>query len=141
MTVRQSKNRDYRVIPMTDRVWSLLMRLKPELTEPEQLVIKFGDIKGSLHSAGMRANVGHVHLHQLRHAFAIRLRDRGVPLDRIMELMGHRSYQVVLRYARARPQQLVDAIQALNTEYPHPTQSSAMTHRRIPDTDEERPRM
>ena len=67
VTVRQSKNKDYRVIPMTDRVRTLLMRLKPELTQPEQPVIMFGDIKRSLHSAGMRANVGHVHLHMLRH--------------------------------------------------------------------------
>ncbi len=115
MTVRQSKNKDYRVIPMTDRVRSLLMRLKPELTEPEQPVIVFGDIKRSLHSAGMRANLGHVHMHMLRRTTATRLRDRGVPLDRIMELMGHRSYSVALRYAKARPQQLVEAIAALNT--------------------------
>ena len=67
LTVRQSKNKDYRVIPMTDRVRSLLAHLKPELTQPEQPVIVFGDIKRSLHSAGMRANVGHVHLHMLRH--------------------------------------------------------------------------
>ncbi len=115
VTVRQSKNKDYRVIPMTDRVRSLLMQLKPQLTEPQQLVIEFGDIKRSLHSAGVRANVGHVHLHMLRHTTATRLRDRGVPLDRIMELMGHRSYSVALRYAKARPQQLIEAIAALNT--------------------------
>ena len=121
LTVRQSKNRDYRVVPMTDRVRSLLMRLKPALTQPEQPVIAFGDIKRSLHSAGVRANVGHVHTHQLRHTFATRLRDRGVPLDRIMELMGHRSYQMVLRYAKARPQQLIEAVRCLDERSPYPS--------------------
>jgi integrase len=93
--VRWSKNKDYRVIPMTNRVRSLLAHLQPALMQPDQPVIPFGDIKRSLHSAGMRAQVGHVHLHQLRHTFATRLRDRGVPLDRIMELMGHKSMDYV----------------------------------------------
>ena len=118
LTVRQSKNKDYRVIPMTDRIRSLLMRLQPAITQPEQAVIAFGDIKRSLHSAGMRANVGHVHTHQLRHTFASRLRGRGVPLDRIMVLMGHKSMAMVLTYAKARPQQLGEAIAAFNTDHP-----------------------
>ena len=120
LTVRQSKNRDYRVIPMTKWVRLLLMMLQPALTQPDQS-IRFGDIKRSLHSAGMRAKVGHVHTHRLRHAFATRLRDRGVPLDRIMELMGHRSYQMVLRYARARPQQLIEAVRCLDERSSHPS--------------------
>ena len=114
--VRQSKNKDYRVIPMTDRLRSMLAHLKPELAQPDQSVLAFGDIKRSLHSAGVRAQIGHVHLHKLRHTFATRLRDRGVPLDRIMELMGHKSMEMALRYAKARPQQLVEAIAALNTD-------------------------
>ena len=63
--MRKSKNKDYRVIPMTDRVGSLLARLQPALAQPDEPVIRFGDIKRSLHSAGMRSQVGHVHLHQL----------------------------------------------------------------------------
>ncbi len=118
VTVRQSKNKDYRVIPMTDRVRSLLAHMEPELTQPDQPVVVFGDIKRSLHSAGIRANVGHVHLHMLRHTLATRLRDRGVPIDRIMQVMGHRTMEMSLRYAHARPQQLVEAMAALNTQSP-----------------------
>ena len=50
----------------------------------------------------------------LRHTFATRLRDRGVPLDRIKELLGHKTMDMVLRYAKANPKQLEQAIQALN---------------------------
>ena len=65
---------------------------------------------------GPNANqtIFHVHLHMLRHTFATRLRDRGVPLDRIKELLGHKSMTMVLRYAKARPEQLEEAIEALN---------------------------
>jgi hypothetical protein len=31
-----------------------------------------------------------------------------------MEILGHSSYQMVLRYAKARPQQLIEAVDALN---------------------------
>ena len=126
VTVRQSMNKDYRVIPMTDRVRSLLAHLQPALAQPDRPVLAFGDIKRSLHSAGMKSKVGYVHLHQLRHTFATRLRDRGVPLDRIMELMGHRSMEMALRYAKARPQQLVDAIASLNIGFPSMSATSQL---------------
>ncbi|MEW6756476.1 MAG: tyrosine-type recombinase/integrase, partial [Candidatus Latescibacterota bacterium] len=96
--------------------------------DPNQpLVVPFRDIKRALDTAGRKAGIGHVHPHQLRHVFATRLRDRGVPLDRLMELMGHRTMAMSLRYARARPQQLVEAIQALNQPPGHslPAQPSA----------------
>ena len=76
-------------------------------------IFPFVDIKKSLSHAGERAGIGHVHLHMLRHTFATRLRDRGVPLDRIKELLGHKTMAMVLR-TKARPQQLQDAIEALN---------------------------
>ena len=55
-----------------------------------------------------------VHFHMFRHTFATRLRDRGVPLDRIKELLGHKTMVMTLRYAKVRPVQLEEAIAALN---------------------------
>jgi integrase len=112
-----AKNDEFRVIPMTDRVFGLLQELKKlnkESPVTNLRVLVWQDIKKSLHTAGMNAGVGHVHLHMLRHTFATRLRDRGVPLDRIKELLGHKSMAMVLRYAKARPEQLKSAIEALN---------------------------
>ena len=112
-----AKNDEFRVIPMTDRVHNLLQELYQQNQESKikQLqVLPWKDIKKSLHSAGVRAGIGHVHLHMLRHTFATRLRDKGVPLDRIKELLGHKTMEMVLRYAKARPQQLKEAIEALN---------------------------
>jgi integrase len=53
-------------------------------------------------------------MHQLRHTYATRLRDKGVPLDRIKELLGHKTMAMVLRYAKARPEQTREAVAALN---------------------------
>ena len=61
------------------------------------------------------AHLKHIHPHMLRHTFATRLRDKGVPLDRIMELLGHSNIQQTMRYAKMRPEQLFDAIAALES--------------------------
>ena len=114
LTVRRSKNRDYRVIPMTQRVYELLEERRNEEAEGAEFILPFTDVSRALRTAATQAGIGHVHLHMLRHTFATRLRDRGVPLDRIMELMGHKSMEMALRYAKARPQQLLEAIHALD---------------------------
>lgn len=113
-----AKNDEFRVIPMTERVYALLQELSNQ-NQREKIrrtqVLPWQDIKKALHSAGVRAGLGHVHIHMLRHTFATRLRDKGAPLDRIKELLGHKSMQMVLRYAKARPEQLKEAIQMLNS--------------------------
>ena len=54
-----------------------------------------------------RAILGkHVHPHQLRHAVAVVLRKKGVPLDVIRDFLGHRSDIVLRRYARLEPTEL-----------------------------------
>jgi integrase len=120
LTVKQSKNRKFRVIPMTERVVELLLRRRNECADDDR-VLPFVDVGRSLKTAAKRASIAHVHLHCLRHTFASLLRDRGVPIDRIMELLGHSSLGMSLRYAHARPQQLFEAIHALETRPTSPT--------------------
>ena len=114
--VRHSKNGEFRVIPMTQPVYDILKNLRQQVTREKVVslqVFPVKDIKRPLTRAAERAGIGHVHLHMLRHTFATRLRDRGVPLDRIKELLGQKTMEMVLRYAKANPKQLEEAIQAL----------------------------
>lgn len=48
----------------------------------------------------------HIHPHQLRHACAIFLRKNDVRIEDIRSLLGHRSDNVIYRYARMDPQEL-----------------------------------
>lgn len=47
-----------------------------------------------------RAGTGHVHPHQLRHTLATQLINRGMSLEAIAEMLGHRSPRMTLVYAR-----------------------------------------
>ncbi len=47
-----------------------------------------------------RAGIGHVHPHQLRHTLATQAINRGMSLEAIAALLGHRSMRMTLTYAR-----------------------------------------
>ena len=115
LTIAKSKNKKPRTLYMTARVYDLITQLRPaNLPHPELQVLGSADISRQLHRAGVESGIGHVHMHMLRHTFATLMRDEGVPLDRIMEALGHSSMDMVLRYAKARPQQLKEAFAALD---------------------------
>jgi integrase len=50
-----------------------------------------------------RAGVVNFCYHELRHTFASRLVMQGVSLAAVMELMGHRTIQMMMRYAHLAP--------------------------------------
>ena len=129
--VKKSKTGTFRVVYLTERIQAHLIEMKERakdadvipLVPLDQLPIfpskidptrPFSEFAKTLSKAGEKAGIGHVHLHQMRHTWATRLRDRAVPLDRIMELGGWKTFAMVTRYAKARPTQLQSAIATLN---------------------------
>jgi integrase len=118
VTVRQSKNGEFRVIPMTEWLYETLQHQRAKGGHPYVIVNHRGESMGemlrySLEKASKQANVGHVHTHMTRHTFATRLREYGVPIDRIKELLGHKTLAMVLRYAKSSPTQLTEAVAQL----------------------------
>jgi len=68
-----------------------------------------------------RAGVGHVHPHQLRHTFATQAINRGMSLEAIAALLGHRSMRMTLTYARISDRTVADeyfrVTEAVETAY------------------------
>ena len=60
-------------------------------------------------SVAKRAGVGHVHPHQLRHTLATQSINRGMSLEAIAALLGHRSMDMTLIYARISDETVADA--------------------------------
>ncbi len=56
-----------------------------------------------------RANIGHVHPHQLRHTLATQSINRGMSLEAIAALLGHRSMDMTLLYARISDDTVAEA--------------------------------
>jgi hypothetical protein len=63
-----------------------------------------------------RAGVGHVHPHQLRHTLATQAINRGMSLEAIAALLGHRTMRMTLTYARISDRTIAE-------EYFHVTQA------------------
>ena len=67
-----------------------------------------------------RAGVGHVHPHQLRHTLATQCLNRGMSLEAIAALLGHRTPRMTLVYARISDNNVAEqyfrAIDAVETK-------------------------
>ena len=54
------------------------------------------------------AGIGHVHPHQLRHTFATQCINRGMSLEAIAALLGHRSMDMTMTYAKIADRTVAD---------------------------------
>jgi len=61
-----------------------------------------------------RAGIGHVHPHQLRHTLATQAINRGMSIEAIAALLGHRSLDMTLRYARISNRVVADEYDAVS---------------------------
>ena len=117
LTVRESKNDEIRRIPMSNRVFELILELRQENQEAPALTLQvftMSDPRKQLMNAAQRLGLGHVHFHMFRHTFATRLLDRGVPINDVQYLMGHKTPMMTQRYDHGRADRYKAAIEALN---------------------------
>jgi site-specific recombinase XerD len=61
-----------------------------------------------INRAGAAAGLGHLHPHQLRHTLATQAINRGMSLEAIAALLGHRSLDMTLRYAKIASRTVAD---------------------------------
>jgi len=61
-----------------------------------------------LNRAGAAAGLPHLHPHQLRHTLATQAINRGMSLEAIAAMLGHRSMDMTLRYAKIANRTLAD---------------------------------
>ena len=67
-----------------------------------------------LNRAARRAGLGHVHPHQLRHTLATQAVNRGMRLEAIAALLGHRTLRMTIRYARIANRTVADEYHAVS---------------------------
>ncbi len=69
-----------------------------------------------LNRVAKAAGIGHVHPHQLRHTLATQAINRGMRLEAIAALLGHRSLRMTMLYARIANRTVADEYHAVTDQ-------------------------
>lgn len=129
--LKTPKNGEVRHIPMTDDLFAALLvgrqRSGYVFTLENGLPLNESRIIGPLKEACARAQLRPITWHILRHSFASQLVMAGVDLRVVMELMGHHSLTMTLRYAHLAPSALYPAMRTLS-EYTRQQQEFRYGH-------------
>jgi len=105
ITVRDSKNYDFRVIPINETLKSVLNELHE--TSSNDFVFNYQarpvkETTRSFETALKKSGIPKCRFHDLRHTFATRLVMNGVDLVTVQELLGHKSIIMTKRRAARR---------------------------------------
>lgn len=66
-----------------------------------------------------RAGIGHVHPHQLRHTLATQAINRGMPLEAVAAMLGHKKLDMTLVYARIADRTIANEYDQVSAEVDH----------------------
>ena len=124
VTVRETKNEDDRVVPLSNTAYEILENRKREWEEDRRRTDvvdpraygTLADIRQVLNRAMKKVSFDAERrawlrpIHSLRDTFITNLARHGIPLDRRMKLSGHRDPAMNLAYGEVEPAALRDAI-------------------------------
>lgn len=117
-----TKNHRVRYIPMNAQLIEILHSVLPfvgeEGTSPyvftnPETGTRYKDLSRPFEQTCRKAGIEDVTFHTLRHTFASRLAQAGVPLNTVRELLGHGDMGVTMRYAHLAPNNLREAVELL----------------------------
>jgi site-specific recombinase XerD len=91
-----------------------------------------------LDALGKKARIGHIHPHQLRHTLATQAINRGMSIEAIAALLGHKSLDMTRQYARISNRVVADEyaavtakVEALYKPTPLPASAEGPNMRRL----------
>lgn len=104
ITLRETKNGELRVVPLTPSTRQLLWQLHNKkqglrVFVPRKRFGKTLTIRTAWEEALKRADIQNFRFHDLRHTFASHLAKKGVTHIELAEALGHKTLQMVHRYS------------------------------------------
>lgn len=107
-----AKSQQTRHVPLNTEALDVLTRWRKQQADPDR-VFPIARFKTAWTAILERAHISKFRWHDLRHHFASRLVQAGVPLNTVRELLGHGSLAMTLRYAHLAPDQKTEAVARL----------------------------
>lgn len=119
--LEQTKNGERRVLPLTHHAGDLIRRIGERTDRnPDDFVFPRGDgtapvdIKKHFARAVKKAGVEDFRFHDLRHCAASYLAMNGATLPEIAAVLGHKTLQMVQRYAHLSDQHVTGVVERMN---------------------------
>lgn len=118
-TLRETKNGEVRMVPMTPTVYQMFRELQGErrLDTPRVFLYKGKAIQRlgtAFHAACRRAGITNLRIHDFRHTATTNLRRAGVDATTAMKIVGHKSERMHRRYNTITPDDLQQAAAKLH---------------------------
>ena len=110
---RNAKNRQTRHVPLNEEAVNVLRNWREQAGTGARVFDVVG-FQTAWETVLKRARISKFRWHDLRHHFASRLVQKGVPLNTVRDLLGHGSVGMSLRYAHLAPDQRREAVSKLN---------------------------
>jgi integrase len=107
-----AKSQQTRHLPLNSEAVEVLKRWREQASDDER-VFPVTWLKSAWGALLTRANITKFRWHDLRHHFASKLVQAGVPLNTVRELLGHASMSMTIRYAHLAPDQKREAVSKL----------------------------
>jgi len=105
--ITDTKNREVREIPMNEVATRTVLGIKKNPRGPYVFCKKDGtpykDVRDGFTNALERAAIRNFRFHDLRHTFASHLVMAGIDLKTVQELLGHKTFDMTLRYSHLSP--------------------------------------
>lgn len=111
------KLREDRYLPLHPQLVALIDEYRTAFVDPDNRLLLPNERGGPmdrhcvtrmLNRAGRAAGLPHIHPHQLRHTLATQAINRGMSLEAIAAMLGHRSMDMTLRYAKIANRTVAD---------------------------------
>lgn len=118
--LHQTKNGERRVLPITSLAFNLLKqhsevpRLDSKLVFPSSNPKQPIDIRSAWETVLNRAEISDFRFHDLRHSAASYLAMNGASLAEIAEVLGHKTLQMVKRYAHLSDAHTAKVVESMN---------------------------
>ncbi len=115
-----TKNNERREVPINKLLFKVLLAIRKNPDSPYVFCKKDGkpysNVRRSFETTIGKAGIEDFRFHDLRHIFASHLVMAGVGLRTVQELLGHKSYEMTLRYTHLSPDHKKAAVDILGNK-------------------------